>query len=247
MRRVVAGSTLVLCAVAALQAEPITPRPLPDGMSVQVLHYQLSPDGSLTPVSGGPRIGPTTIYSDTSTSGFFTPPSGAGFGGQGVANSDDLHTVGAAGDLVNGFTFSYAQLATASFTATVAFYDNTDDLGANPNTGAPLLASFQVGPLPAGAAIVTIDLMGGLEFPLASDSVWAQTTFPAAYAGNIGPLITGNPGGNVGFSDDLFEEGGGLFFFGGNPYADFVYEMFTPEPGALALMAIGAVLVLRRR
>ena len=247
MRRVVFGSALVLCAVAAVQAEPITPQPLPDGMSVQVLHYQLSPDGTLTPVDGSPRIGPTTIYSDTSTSGFFYPPSASGFGGQGVAASDDLHTTGSAGELVNGFTFSYAQLATASFTATVAFYDNTDDFGANPNSGAALLASYQVGPLPAGAAIVTIDLMGGLEFALTSDSVWAQTTFPAAYVGSIGPLITGNAGGNVGFSDDLFEEGGGLFFFGGSPYADFVYELFTPEPGALALLAIGAALVLRRR
>ncbi len=243
----VCGCALGLLAAAA-QAEPITPQPLPAGMSVQQLHYQLAADGTLTPVQGGPRIGPVTLYSDTSTSGFFTPPSAAGIGGQGVANSDDLHTVGAAGDIVNGFTFSYAQLASASFTATVAFYENTAGDGINPNTGAALLAAFQVGPLPPGASIVTIDLMGGLEFALTGADIWAQTTFPSAFAGSIGPLITGDPAGNVGFSDDLFEEGGNLFFFGGTPYADFVYEVFAvPEPGALALLAVGAVALLRRR
>ena len=222
--------TLLLVAmlgVALPALADVSPMPVPDGTTLNHMTIDLGngPD---------PRAS-TIVYADTATSGYFYG------GGTTTAIADDIHI--AAPGVLTGVTFGYygtASLTTAgTFTATVAFYANTISDG----VFGPLLGSFTVtGLADAGAWAVGV---AGLNIAVPAD-FWFEVNYTGAGA-TAGPLITGNPGGYIGYSHNLFEKAGGLVWFGGSPWADFYHLCWVPEPGTIGLLALSGLLVLARR
>lgn len=96
--------------------------------------------------------------------------------------------------------------------------------------------------------------------PVAMPTSWVWMTYSFNVAGaaapNMGPLHVGvaspDPGAQVGtdyFEDGWYEWDGAAYhwwWYGGNPSSD-LYAAMTPEPGALVLLAVGALALLRRR
>ena len=223
--------TVLLAAMVALVAVPaladITPMPVPDGTTLNHRTIDLGngPD---------PRAS-TIVYADTSTSGFFYGGASTG------AVADDIHIAGPG--VLTAATFAYygtASLTTAgTFTATVAFYGNTAGDGAF----GPLLGSFTVtGLADAGAWAIGV---AGLNIAVPAD-FWFEVNYTGS-AATTGPLMTGDPGGYIGYSHDVFEQNGSLYWFGGSPWADFYHLCWVPEPGTIGLLALSGLLVLARR
>lgn len=170
-------------------------------------------------------------YSNTTTStGFYYP------GGAGAIVADDVQRT---------TSLPIAQV-------TFAYYapDNAPDVVMyiydlnGYNLPAPLLASYTLGTLNgAGAWAYTITLPAPLSAPA---NIWIGFSFSVA---NAGLLIYDPP--TIGFSDDVFmQDNSGLWYFGGNPKANFYLETIpVPEPASLFVLGSGVMglLALRRR
>jgi hypothetical protein len=181
----------------------------------------------VTPTAlGGERQ--TPIYANVTTaSGYYFPAGG------GIEVADDLHMI-SAGSMVQ-FVFGYYDPVGADTSATVSFYTNDPADSTLPPTG--LITSYNVTGLPgAGAWLLTVPV-SAQALP---QDVWMGVTFQT---GNPGLLMYNPP--TVGSSHDIFAMLGGLYWFGGNPVANFAMEVDIPEPASLLLMAFG--LFLRRR
>ena len=119
------------------------------------------------------------------------------------------------------------------FNISVDFTDGT------PGTGLP----------PGYYSLITVPNVG-IDL-LGEQYIWAGAAYSAiggtVAPGDAGQIIAGPQ--TIGASQDyFFEDPGGLFYFGGDPKADFLWELsVVPEPATLGLMALGGIALLRRR
>ncbi len=150
-----------------------------------------------------------------------------------------------ADDVVRTTSLPIAQISFAYYAPTAApnvtmyIYDLN-----NYNLPAPLIASYNLGTLNgAGAWGYTITLPTPLSAP---QELWIGFSFSA---GDAGLLIYDPP--TVGFSDDVFMvDNSGLYYFGGNPKANFYLETVpVPEPASMIVLGGGVIglFALRRR
>ena len=148
-----------------------------------------------------------------------------------------------------------------------------DGAGGNPGTyyNLPAAAGFSFNPLTVGTGVtlVTATLAPGLfNMPAAGVTMWAGVTYDnnngtmpgvtAAVLDNMGQG-TFNPPTIGSSADTAFETtaagsffnvanpAGAQFNFGGLPIANFGWEFSAPEPGSLALLALGVAAFARRR
>ena len=199
------------------------------------------------------------LYVESTQSGYFLPSSGNTYG-------DDIH-LPPTGEhcfwYVNGFDVGYYSRVTAAdvpFNMTVNFYDATA-----PWAFGPLIHTHTVTGLGTGAHLVAVDWDVGIDFP---DNFYMEVAF-TPIDGTTGMLIAGDLGAEVGItSGDFFPvsnpQGNLLGFssFGGytpllpithsawNPAGNFllsIYGYCIPEPVALGVLALGGLLVVRRR
>lgn len=176
----------------------------------------------------------TAIYADLTTSGYYTNQVGN-------AVADDIHA--SMGGIVTGVTFGYYSPNSGTWTAVVRLIGNTS----TDSIYTPVLGSFAVTGLSGGAWAIGVT---GLTIPVGQD-FWFEVTY-SAVMGNIGPLITNNPGGTVGYSHYWFSKNATV---GGIPplyafstlWGDFYHAVWVPEPGTLALLGLSGLLVLARR
>jgi hypothetical protein len=199
----------------------------------------------------GTAYGPQTVWdSSTQTDYYYST------GSTTIGTVDD----GCLGKnyLIDGFAFAYYDPAggSALTTAEVKFYDGTF-LGTH-----SLAAYFRVTDLPGdGTWTVAVNLQGGYEFPLGgiypdgngSDMMMAVCFMDSDEAGQ---LITYGPsiGNDWFFTEDPWctETMGGWYWFGGDPHADFYWQLYVcPEPAQVSLAAVllglGGIFWMRRR
>ena len=195
------------------------------------------------------------VWSSISESGFYTNriPGGAlreAFD-WGVVCGDIAPTA----RTLNQFVFAYATADVPAVPSTLSvdifLYDSFDPLCvADPdgtlagfNCLAANGAGYTIGELPGSTAgevagwIITIDLTGGFEYPMTggefaySYSNWVNFT-------NAGPLITNEDQIAAPGTDDAFDSYPsapqtqpilGTFFFGGAPYAQFYFEIYSSD------------------
>jgi len=176
---------------------------------------------------------------------------------------------------VNGFQFGYGTNSTVPITIEVWFYSGTTGGTLGAGVGTPV-AGFSLAGLPGDAPggsttslfLFNVDLdVPNLEFTLPagdwgySYEVTVGGTAPVGADENTGFVISAAgpdavlaPG-----REDTFTkynglspapgsgQDGGLFFFGGTPFAQFHMRLYTPEPTSLLLIGLGALAALRRR
>jgi hypothetical protein len=215
------------------------------------------------------------IYSDVTTfSGFgFANGGAAVVGGNDITNvvADDINpTAGGVGSPITSITYSVANLngSAVTFQPVLSIWA-ADGAGGQPGT---LLTSLSLSATTQAAGTVALyTISQSTGFFLGQARFWAGLSFDdnggaigvtAAQLNNLGQGIFAPP--TVGSSQDLFFGGstpgqqgsnnpaGGLFFFGGNPVADFGWAFTaTPEPGSALLvaggLALAALLSKRRR
>lgn len=177
-----------------------------------------------------PQVAPD--YSNTTTfTGYYYA------GGAGTIVADDVHRTTSLP--ITQISFGYYAPTTAP-NVTLYIYDNIGDF----NLPAPLIASYGLGTLNgSGAWIYTISLPTPLTAP---QNLWIGFSFSAADAG----LLIFDPP-TVGTSHDLFmRDNIGVYYFGGNPTANFYLETVpVPEPASLLVLGSGVMglFALRRR
>lgn len=176
-----------------------------------------------------PQVAPD--YSNTTTfTGYYYA------GGAGAIVADDVYRT--TNLPIAQITFGY-YAPTAAPDVTMYIYDLNGY-----NLPAPLLASYPLGTLSGGGAYAyTITLATPLAAPA---DLWIGFSFSAA---NAGLLIYDPP--TIGSSQDVFmKDNSGLWYFGGNPKANFYLETVpVPEPASLLVLGSGVMglFTLRRR
>lgn len=159
-----------------------------------------------------------------------------------TTNSTNYYYPGGVGVIVADDVLRTTSLPIAQIS--FAYYAPTDapdvvmyiyDLN-NSNLPAPLLASYNLGTLNgAGAWAYTITLPSPLSAP---SDVWIGFSFSVDDAG----LLMYDPP-TIGSSDDVFmKDNNGLFYFGGDPKANFYLETVpVPEPASLLALGSGVI------
>lgn len=187
----------------------------------------------------------------------------------GNSYGEDIHFTGPV--TMTGYQFEYRTRSGffpgSPFEAEVRFYP-MDTVSGDPGT---LIQSYTVGGLGTGAILVQ-ELVDPVDLPA---HIYMEVRFPLAYRNNIGFRISADNTAEAGLDSwDLFpfwNSGGtyvGLSYFGGytpteppfiylpngnvganpdyNPCGNFLMGI-VPEPLTLGLVALGGLLVVRRR
>jgi MYXO-CTERM domain-containing protein len=221
-------------------------------------------------------LGMNTPFSNFTGFGFSQDSNGADPGGTSYVAADDIYMNKPGGTRVDEITFSVVNFnsdgnaATSggshTFTALVGIFNN-DPLapsGLAPDFNSPKGTIAVSGTVAAFTVnLFTLDVKD-LNIIKKDEVIWAALVYTAAGAApGTGPNTNGetfieNMGQGIfgpatkGFSDDLYWRNRpgftGLFFFGGDPYANFGWEFRSvPTPGALALFGLAGAAAARRR
>lgn len=194
---------------------------------------------SVAPLTvGGARALTGNIVYDNTTNGqpYY-------FNQTGTEVGDDISFAGGQTGNLQAFTFIYYDPSPAATTANVFFYEQDLVTGEVGN----YLGGYTIENLPGvGAWIINVD---PVDYPITFDQpdIWMSVQFDDANSG----LILYTPP-TVGTSYDVFAQFTGTwsyyYFTGHNPAANFGLAVsLTPEPASLALLALGALTLIRRR
>lgn len=256
MRKIV-----LLAAVAALAVPALAEQFLSAG-TVRYGTYDLA-SGTVTE-NPAARFGPAIAWDCTTQQGFYAASTDR-------ERLDWGDT--ASGLVVNGFQIGYATNSTTPVSAYVAFYSGINGGGDPLGTTITVfdLANLPGG----GGWFLDVDLEGGYEFTITApdldgdglgDFGYGYHFYNGGDGTSTGPLLTlpgPDPVGAPGVEDayDRYNAPGrwaggafvGTYWFGGwdptdndPPFTQFWMRLYTvPEPAALALLALGAL--LRRR
>jgi hypothetical protein len=265
MRRLLFGMVASLFAASAFGAEFFNIEP------IEVNHFELG-----TPVtSPGTRVG--GIYDNTANflgQAFANGGSGIDSGSNVITRlvADDLGTIHASNALVTQFTFAVANLNATPVSARARVRFWTDTAGApgayyNAPAGGAISGaigfSFNPFTFAPGVTLLTGTVS---SFVLTPGILWAGLTFDnnnggtgatAAQMDNLGsglfdPPVEGTSNDGM-FRTNTFgsffttnNPAGAAVNFGGNPVANVGWQII-PEPTSLALLALGALAMVRRR
>lgn len=221
-------------------------------------------------------LGANTPFSTFSGFGFSQDSNGTTVGGTSYIAADDILMNKPAGSRIDSMTFSVVNFnsdgntATSggshTFTLQVGLFNNdpTAPGGLAPNLASPkVVLEFSATVAAFTVNLFTLDLKP-FNVIKKDEVMWAALIYTSAGAApGTGPNTNGenfieNMGQGIfgpstkGFSDDLYWRNRpgftGLFFFGGNPYANFGWEFRSvPTPGALALFGLAGAAAARRR
>jgi hypothetical protein len=196
-------------------------------------------------VGPGPIARGTVVYDDTVNSTNYAYQAGVG-----SALGDEVFPdfTNAPGNILEDLAFSVGSFddpGLQSCDLSVDIFNYNPDTGMFDLAGNITLPGQTFDLQPAYFATVSLTDLSPLNIAL-SDDVLITVTATNANVGNVGQLIYDPP--VWGASGDYFYQDGAWYWFGGAPVANFYYYLGTvPEPGSLALLALGALTLVRRR